>query len=170
MKKSIIIAGISGMLILQSCGSEKKKEAESDSITTEQTATQPEVGTTDTSQLQRGDRPMEATSQPTITTIPVSTPSATAEGMNPAHGQPGHRCDIAVGAPLSSPPGQQPSTTPVTNTTTPSITPNPTTPQTIQVNPQSSPAASGPTPAGMNPPHGQPGHDCSVAVGAPLKK
>src|SRR6188474_1027285 len=29
----------------------------------------------------------------------------TAEGMNPPHGQPGHRCDIAVGAPLNSPPG-----------------------------------------------------------------
>src|SRR6218665_1308736 len=32
-------------------------------------------------------------------------------GLNPAHGQPGHRCDIAVGAPLSSAPAataQQP--------------------------------------------------------------
>ncbi len=26
------------------------------------------------------------------------------------------------------------------------------------------------TPPGMNPPHGAPGHDCAVAVGAPLKK
>ncbi|QLE00261.1 hypothetical protein HX109_01275 [Galbibacter sp. BG1] len=24
-------------------------------------------------------------------------------GVNPAHGQPGHRCDIAVGAPLNAP-------------------------------------------------------------------
>ncbi|MEL4309079.1 hypothetical protein [Joostella sp. CR20] len=24
-------------------------------------------------------------------------------GLNPAHGQPGHRCDIAVGAPLNAP-------------------------------------------------------------------
>ena len=29
----------------------------------------------------------------------------TARGMNPPHGQPNHRCDIAVGAPLNSPPG-----------------------------------------------------------------
>ncbi|MCM5663791.1 hypothetical protein [Galbibacter mesophilus] len=29
--------------------------------------------------------------------------SATGNGLNPAHGQPGHRCDIAVGAPLTSP-------------------------------------------------------------------
>jgi len=25
-------------------------------------------------------------------------------GMNPPHGEPGHRCDIAVGAPLNSKP------------------------------------------------------------------
>ncbi|MDG3581548.1 MULTISPECIES: hypothetical protein [Galbibacter] len=31
--------------------------------------------------------------------------SAPANGLNPAHGQPGHRCDIAVGAPLTSPQG-----------------------------------------------------------------
>jgi len=30
----------------------------------------------------------------------------TAPGMNPPHGQPGHRCDIAVGAPLNSPPAK----------------------------------------------------------------
>lgn len=29
------------------------------------------------------------------------------KGLNPAHGQPGHRCDIAVGAPLNSAPAQQ---------------------------------------------------------------
>jgi len=27
-------------------------------------------------------------------------------GVNPAHGQPNHRCDIAVGAPLNSKPTQ----------------------------------------------------------------
>ena len=31
-------------------------------------------------------------------------------------------------------------------------------------------AANQPTAAGMNPPHGQPGHDCAIPVGAPLKK
>jgi len=30
--------------------------------------------------------------------------------LNPAHGQPGHRCDIAVGAPLNSAPAAQPQT------------------------------------------------------------
>jgi hypothetical protein len=32
---------------------------------------------------------------------PVTT--TVAKGMNPQHGQAGHRCDIAVGAPLNSP-------------------------------------------------------------------
>jgi hypothetical protein len=31
------------------------------------------------------------------------TASTAATGMNPQHGQAGHRCDIAVGAPLNSP-------------------------------------------------------------------
>jgi hypothetical protein len=33
---------------------------------------------------------------------------ATAPGMNPAHGQPGHRCDIPVGQPLNSQPAATP--------------------------------------------------------------
>ena len=33
----------------------------------------------------------------------VAGESATAPGMNPPHGQPNHRCDIPVGAPLNSP-------------------------------------------------------------------
>ena len=37
--------------------------------------------------------------------VPARTISATiAEGMNPPHGQPNHRCDISVGAPLNAPP------------------------------------------------------------------
>jgi len=78
--------------------------------------------------------------------------------MNPEHGQPGHRCDIAVGAPLNSPPAAQPAVTtaPTFNT------------QPEQQAPVTAPPAA--TAPGMNPPHGQPGHDCAVAVGAPLNK
>ena len=39
------------------------------------------------------------------------------------------------------------------------------TPSILQPN-----AASTPTAPGMNPPHGQEGHDCAIAVGAPLPK
>lgn len=64
-------------------------------------------------------------------------------GVNPPHGQPGHRCDIAVGAPL------------------PGSAAAPAAPQ------NTSPRKAG-TSAAVNPPHGQPGHDCAVPVGAPL--
>ena len=80
-------------------------------------------------------------------------------GLNPPHGSPGHRCDIAVGQPLSSKPSTQPSTAfnPVTIAPTP--TTNPTKPFTVPV---IQPAA------GLNPPHGQPGHRCDIRVGQPL--
>jgi hypothetical protein len=97
--------------------------------------------------------------------VPVNqTPAITASaGLNPEHGLPGHRCDISVGAPLNSPPGNTaaPSvqtTAPVTApVTAPLMTPAPTNTPT-----------SGST-AKLNPAHGQPGHDCAIAVGAPLK-
>lgn len=80
-------------------------------------------------------------------------------GINPAHGQPGHRCDIAVGAPLNSAaPAQatqtttQTQTAPTTTVVTNTATAQPTTT----------------TAKGMNPPHGQKGHRCDIAVGAPL--
>jgi hypothetical protein len=107
--------------------------------------------------------------QPVITTsTPTVVPSAvkTAPGMNPAHGQPGHRCDIAVGEPLNSKPAA------TTTTTTPTVTPTPvvntptignTTP--VITSPATTTAAAAP---GMNPAHGQPGHRCDIAVGAPL--
>ncbi len=86
--------------------------------------------------------------------VPAGT--ATGTGLNPPHGQPGHRCDIAVGAPLNSAPAKTTtsvSSTPATSTAT--IQPTITAPATK-------------TAPGMNPPHGQPGHRCDIAVGAPL--
>ena len=70
----------------------------------------------------------------------IGAPAATGP-VNPAHGQPGHRCDIAVGAPLNG-------AAPLTSTTPP--------------------AAPAPTSKALNPAHGQPGHRCDIAVGAPL--
>jgi hypothetical protein len=87
----------------------------------------------------------------------------TAKGMNPAHGLPNHRCDIPVGAPLSTPAGKQPAVQ------QPVVQQQPV--QTVTSQPQpvvtQSPVVTAP---GMNPPHGQPGHDCSIEVGKPLKK
>ena len=39
---------------------------------------------------------------PESNTVSVNQPQQTAPGMNPPHGQPNHRCDIPVGAPLNS--------------------------------------------------------------------
>ncbi len=56
----------------------------------------------------------------------TAQPAASNEALNPPHGQPGHRCDIAVGVPLSAPPGtgtpamsSSPSTAPSGNTQMP---------------------------------------------------
>lgn len=103
----------------------------------------------------------QATAQPLTvqkmapTVVPATAP--TAKGMNPPHGQPGHRCDIAVGAPLNSKPTVQPA-----NAKAVTATP------TIQPNLAQQPAVVTPVAPGMNPQHGQPGHRCDIAVGAPL--
>lgn len=95
--------------------------------------------------------------QNNVVMTPVQTPvQPTAAGMNPAHGQPGHRCDISVGAPLNSKPAPPPATTTATTVNAqPQVTMKeiPTTTKTAP---------------GMNPPHGEPNHRCDIAVGAPL--
>ncbi|HLG36365.1 MAG TPA: hypothetical protein VI757_15920 [Bacteroidia bacterium] len=115
---------------------------------------------------------------PSLNAAPVVPPAqtnTTAAGANPPHGQPGHRCDIAVGAPLNSPPAAPPSpapapTAPTSGMPTPSFSPTPMVPVTAPPPAPSAPPAPVVTAPGMNPPHGQPGHDCAIAVGAPLKK
>ncbi len=91
----------------------------------------------------------------TITQVP--TLNKTAPGMNPAHGEPGHRCDIAVGAPLDSKPAAN-------NASQPNVVTTQQPAQNVVTTQQ--PAAV--TLPGMNPPHGEPGHRCDIAVGAPL--
>lgn len=94
----------------------------------------------------------EATS--TTTEMPVSNTTNTTAALNPAHGQPGHRCDMPVGAPLDG--------SAATNTQSqPQMTGN-TSP--VRVNNTNTSSA---TPT-KNPPHGQPGHDCTIPVGADL--
>jgi hypothetical protein len=83
---------------------------------------------------------------------PAAQP-VSAKNLNPAHGQPGHRCDIAVGAPLNSKPA---AATTAQKTTQPITTVTPTTTTAAAVAP------------GTNPAHGQPGHRCDIGVGQPL--
>lgn len=90
--------------------------------------------------------------------------AATAPGMNPPHGQPGHRCDIAVGAPLNSPPAQKPAATPAAVT---AQKPAPAASNSTMI---PSNTGGNAVAAGINPPHGMPGHRCDIAVGQPLPK
>ncbi len=110
------------------------------------------------------NQPVQATTAVTPQPAPVAK---TAPGMNPPHGQPGHRCEIAVGAPLSSAPTK---TQPKMTATPGSATIKPTGTSGAPALLSQPAAATTPTAPGMNPPHGQEGHLCSVAVGAPLPK
>lgn len=92
----------------------------------------------------------------------VANGGQVAAGMNPAHGQPSHRCDIPVGAPLNSPPASTASKPVVQQQNQP-------VPTTSSVT-TSTPVATTSTPEGMNPPHGQTNHRCDIAVGAALPK
>lgn len=103
------------------------------------------------------------------TTSGSGTATVTSAGMNPPHGQPGHRCDIPVGQPLNSAPQQQ---------NAHNVTVNTQQGQAIQIDPNAlqpgkftvdkSGKAKTVIPKGMNPPHGEPGHRCDIPVGQPL--
>ncbi|MDQ0637037.1 hypothetical protein QF042_000602 [Pedobacter sp. W3I1] len=86
-----------------------------------------------------------ATPQPVTVPAPSVVVNTSGKKLNPKHGEPGHRCDIAIGAPLDSKPTQVVTTQPVVK-------------QTVAIK----------TGKGLNPPHGQPNHRCDIAVGAPL--
>ncbi len=90
-----------------------------------------------------------------VTTIPQTVAPVTGGKLNPAHGQPGHRCDISVGGSLDGKPAPaQPAavkTQPAQPTVTTTEVPN-----------------TNKTAPGMNPPHGETGHRCDIAVGSPL--
>jgi len=153
MKYLTILAVSAFMFTCLACGHGRPVDESGTSETTT-----PFTPSNSTTQPQTIPVNLNANSSPV--TPSVITPSGTtAAGMNPPHGQPGHRCDIAVGAPLNSPPAQQ---------TTPTITTPVNTPINISADKLSQPATTAAVAPGMNPAHGQPGHRCDIAVGAPL--
>jgi hypothetical protein len=155
MNTKFSLALFSAALVLVSC---KKELMPQDSSPVDSTAVAAATQATQTPAA----TPVPATAQmlpnPQTNVNPAPPqPVAVGKGMNPAHGQPGHRCDIPVGAPLNSPaktgispqkiiPGQPINVNPTAGTATPAVV----------------------TAPGMNPPHGQQGHRCDIAVGAPL--
>ncbi len=150
MKKNILLL-LATSFVFTSC----KNEVASNKNTTTRVIPFTEVG----NQMRN-----EATAKAVVPNNSTSSnPSvgATAKGMNPPHGEAGHRCDIAVGAPLNSP--ATPTKPTAKGAAGPSMNVSPVT--TASTN-----TAVTPTPEGMNPPHGQAGHRCDIAVGAELPK
>ena len=105
--------------------------------------------------------------------------------LNPPHGEPFHRCDIPVGAPLDSAPANTTrqttsnpvqTTAPQTTNPAPGAAKNPTAPtleNAMRMNSGQTQTTSqtnnntGTKPR-LNPAHGQPWHRCDIAVGSPL--
>ena len=105
---------------------------------------------------------------PTAVNAPVSENNSGAKpALNPEHGKPFHRCDIAVGAPIDSAPQQNaaPQTMPQQSASNTNFNTSPIAPSIAA--PVSTPQATGPKPA-LNPAHGEPHHRCDLQVGAPL--
>jgi hypothetical protein len=150
MNKKNWAASVCIAMIFASCAD---KEPEQDrSLMDSTSALQKTAAVIDTPQMIKPDSATMMQAAQMAVQQPVAN-TTTAPGMNPAHGQPGHRCDIAVGAPLNSAPAKP--ATPTVQTTPAIATPTAT-------------AAKTKTAPGMNPPHGEPGHRCDIAVGAPL--
>jgi hypothetical protein len=107
----------------------------------------------------------DSSSASLLTPPPASAPVASSVKLNPPHGQPGHRCDIEVGQPL--PPEGSPviATQPATQPVKPVMQNT----QPVMVNPPANAnILPGASKGKVNPPHGEPGHRCDIAVGAPL--
>lgn len=156
-------------VLFSACSNSNHNEGTSASTTEQGLITDTaSVGSVSPAQVQSLDTNGSLTTSGALNT--ASQKGASAGGLNPAHGEPGHICDIPVGAPLNSQP--TPKNTPVTTASTPNAAPmqSPATVTPTATPVTTSPAAAVITAPGMNPPHGQPGHDCAIAVGAPLKK
>jgi hypothetical protein len=143
MKRSFFFAALY-MIVLAGCGSESDTKSTTDSTTVDSTFITPAPDTTT-----NGLPPVVRDSSKTSSVdpqVPAAVPAAATTSnitLNPEHGKPGHRCDIAVGAPLNAA-SNNVSATPSTPTKNNDV-------------------------VRLNPAHGQPGHDCAVEVGKPLK-
>ena len=147
-----VLMGVFLSFMFMSCGSEGEKSLidPSGNSTATQTPSMPVM--------------LPSTNNAATITPQSQQTNAAAPALNPAHGQPGHRCDLAVGAPL---PGAAPiniNPQPAVASVNPVIN-NSATPKNLNISGSSAPAAGSPK---LNPAHGQPGHRCDISVGAPL--
>jgi hypothetical protein len=175
MKSFLIIISVFTFFTLISCSPAKKDSGQAQQAPV-LPPTQEQSAPASTEPVQ----PVEAE-----TTAKSSPDQNNAEVMlNPPHGEPFHRCEIPVGAPLNSAPASttqqsvtnnpDQSTALQTSGSAQNITNNPFAPtveNAMRMNssePRSSTAPATGTKPRLNPPHGQPWHRCDVAVGSPL--
>jgi hypothetical protein len=173
IKSALVIIPVFTFFTLISCGPAKQ-----DSEQTQQVPALP----------QNQEKPAPSSTEPaqpleTETEQPSAEQNNTEVMRNPPHGEPNHRCDIPVGAPLDSPPAntnrqttnnQAQATSSQNINTAPDIANNPTAPtienarrmSSSQTRSTAAPATG--TKPRLNPPHGQPWHRCDIAVGSPL--
>ncbi len=123
------------------------------------------------SETTTGENAEDASIANDATAVAANNPSSPRDkpALNPEHGQPYHRCEIPVGAPIDSAPTQNPAPQemPQQSASNNSFNTNPISPSLAPA-PSSSPVqATGPKPAN-NPAHGEPHHRCDLEVGAPL--
>jgi len=183
---SVVITAFA-MFAITSCNSAKNDSKQSQQLENqEQTMEQNNMVNTESEDANVAE---EIESQEVTAPVPeIAEQAATSQNtgevmLNPPHGEPFHRCDIPVGAPLNSSPANTArqttnnpvqTTVPQTSGTAPSVANNPTAPtiqNAMRMNPSqtqsTAPANSGTKPR-LNPAHGQPWHRCDIAVGSPL--
>ncbi len=161
MKKIITGAYIFVVCYFSACA---VKEPGNDPNLTYTDSSKSGIITSDSLKLVNQGTSVPVSGQAVTTTLPQEvvnqvSSTTTATGMNPPHGEPNHRCDIAVGLPLNSP---------VTKPVNPSVSKNSTPVVQSTATALQKTTTSTETPAGMNPPHGKAGHRCDIEVGAPL--
>lgn len=102
MKKYILISGLAILGLSVSCTGDKNTSEET---TTPESGVETAISPSDPAAgeqqpLSVDGQPMNISSDPAAA---ASAPAAATGGPtmpNPAHGQPGHRCEVAVGAPI----------------------------------------------------------------------
>jgi hypothetical protein len=162
MKKYFLLASFALLGLTISCTGDKKNDTEE----TAQPETTVDAAVSSETPAVMEQQPVMSEGQP-VNAMPVQNNTSGAR-LNPAHGEPGHDCAVPVGSPLPAP-GSTPAATTAPQQIT--ATPSSAAPTSIMnAPPAGAPATAGTTAPGMNPPHGEPGHDCAIPVGSPLKK
>lgn len=159
MKKSILISSIGLLACMLACTSSQENNDSTGNTTSFPAVSVPNEPT----------EPSPTTLEQALAQPAPVPPAADHEvALNPEHGKPGHRCEIPVGAPLNSVPTTTNAHIQSNKATPPPAVNNPI-PDLGPVNPALKNSLQGLNNTGkINPPHGQPGHDCAVPVGAPL--